>query len=513
MSKTTVQRPAESLPIRPTPPQKFGKLPVVLCVVHLVVALLLILNWLTHDAPLAGGETVHQQFAYQAAEPGFSTYGQLSPKQIPLWYPPLQFELAGWLSRPVGYDLRVMRASVAVFGVGSFFLVALLTRRLTGDWGAGLAAAGIFAGLPLTTPWYVVLEPNAGHVFFLLLALWLLMRDDALGWRTVVMAGASLFLCCWTKHTGLAYMVAGCFYIFCRSPKKGLVAAAVSFGLLAAAVAWVATRPGSMFLATMAMHKNDMMDWGRLLAPVLFPEYTGRVGVLFALAAAAIFSLGWVWRRLLTPIHVLMGAAFIVGTFARLKYGSGPTQAVAFYGLLCIYGVSFLHEKLRTGAIPSVVAGALLAVQGLAVTHDIRSQFITSQDQARYRELLEILRTPGKSAYFNCYGFLNTLVGKEIIVGPSWACRRDGMLDRSLYPKVLSDYWSKDPMDIVIIDIPAEDNSWFLYERLNANYTPVQELHSYEPHGQPQFGSLRGKKIVLMRKDQIPAQPAGGTFR
>lgn len=177
---------------------------------HLLVAIALVLNWLNHVAPLAGGETIHQQFAYEAATPGISLYGPLSTVTLPLWYTPLQFQVAGYLSRPFGYDLRVMRATVAFFGLGTAFLVALLTRRATGDWRASLAAAGIFLAIPLQAPWYVVLEPNAGHAFFLMLSVWLLARDESLSWRTVCLSSVTLFLCCWTKHTGLPYMLAGC---------------------------------------------------------------------------------------------------------------------------------------------------------------------------------------------------------------------------------------------------------------------------------------------------------------
>lgn len=480
---------------------------VVLCAIHLALMLALTANWLTRDAALAGGETMHQQFAYQAAEPGLPLYGSLDLHTSPLWYTPLQFQIAGYLSRPFGYDLRVMRATVAAFGIGSFVLVALLARRFTGDWRAGLVAAGLLAGLPLTVPWFVVMEPNAGHVFFLLLAVWLLVRDEALSWRTVVLSSVSLFLCCWTKHTGLAYMLAGSFYLFCKSPRKGLVAAAVSFGLLAVFVAWYASRPGSTFLSGMLMHKDNPVNWGLFLSPVLFPEYMGRTGVLFALAMASVFSLGWVWRRWLTPMHVFLGATCIVGTVARMKYGSGPTQAIAFYGLLAAYGVAFLHEKMREGRLLPLLANTLMAVQALAVFHSNANQFITASDQARYEQVLDLLRTPDRKTYYNCFGFLNVLIGRPLVTGPSWSCWKDGRYDRSIYPALLRDYWGKDPMDIVIIDIPAEDNSWFLYERLNANYVPVQELPSTTVGDR--FGTLRDKKIVLMRKDLVPQRPGG----
>ena len=66
-------------------------------------------------------------------------------------------------------------------------------------------------------------------------------------------------------------------------------------------------------------------------------------------------------------------------------------------------------------------------------------------------------------------------------------------------------------MDIVIIDLPAEDNSWFLYERLNASYTQVQEIPA-DDHGE-RWGTLRDRKIILVRKDQAPAKPPGAPFR
>lgn len=483
--------------------RRIGLVAVLICAVHLVIALALITNWLSHRAVLAGGETMHAQFAWQAAEPGIPLYGDLTLQTSPLWYTPLQFQIAGYLSRPFHYDIRVMRATIAFFGIGSFVLIGLMTRRLTGDWRAGLCAAGVFAGLPLTIPWYVILEPNAGHVFFVLLAVYLLMRDELLSWKTVILAATSLFLCCWAKHTGLGYMLAGCGYIFLRSPKKGIVAGLISFGLLALFVGYYATRPGSVFIERLAMHKDNPMDWGRIFEPVMFPEYLGRVGILFAVSAAAVFSLGWSFKKLVTPLNVLLGATFVVGTVARLKYGSGPTQAIAFYGLLAVFGISYLYERMKAGVIAPLLVTTLMAVQGCAVFSNLSPQFMNDSDEARYQSLLDILSTPGKKTYYNCFGYMNREVGREVVSGPSWSCWKDGRYDRSIYPQLLRDYWGKDPMDLVIIDLPAEDNSWFLYERLNANYVPVQEI---PPAPGNEFGSLRSKKVVLVRKDQAPAR-------
>jgi len=65
---------------------------------------------------------------------------------------------------------------------------------------------------------------------------------------------------------------------------------------------------------------------------------------------------------------------------------------------------------------------------------------------------------------------------------------------------------------MVIIDIPTEMSSWFLYERLNAAYTPIGEIPAASRY--PESATLRWRKIIFEKKKispdgNPPARPTG----
>ena len=124
---------------------------------------------------------------------------------------------------------------------------------------------------------------------------------------------------------------------------------------------------------------------------------------------------------------------------------------------------------------------------------------------ARYRELLAWVGKPGKNVYYINQGIYNVLAGKTPYTAVGRDCWHNGQIDRSLYPAAFREAFGKDPFDIVIIDIPTEINSWFLYERLQANYVPVAEMPAITQL--PAGVTLRNRKLIFYRKDQVP-QPS-----
>lgn len=245
---------------------------------------------------------------------------------------------------------------------------------------------------------------------------------------------------------------------------------------------------------------NAVIMWNALLEPTFFPENLGRFGIAYCAVAAYVLGRQDGLKRLLSPAFLLLMAAAFVGYYARLKYGSGPTQAIVFNAMLLAFGLSQLSILHRAGKLAGEVLVALLVVQSLALVQDLRPYFLGAEDRYRFDQVLSYLRTPNKSVYYANQGFTHLLVGKQPIrrvEGPT-ATFVNGRQDRSRYDKELADFFGKDPFDIVIIDVPLEMSSWFLYDRLNAAYQPIAEIPADSRW--PQGGTLRFKKVIFQRK-------------
>lgn len=469
-----------------------------LLAVHLVIAAWLIGNGVTHATIIRAYDSVCAQFARQAGE-GQPLYGPFTDHTLQLWYTPLSIQIMGYVSRWFNYDIRVMRLVMALLGVLAIVLVGLMTHRLTNDRFLGFAAAALMAGINVNQ-WFMDLGSNATLAFFTLLGVWLLIRDPDLKWPTVVGAVVCLFAGFWSKQTGLAYLAAGIFFIFARNPRKGLAAAALAAALVGIGCGYYATRPDSIFIRQFLSHGDNPIMWSWFFNPVLFPEYLGRMGIMFVAVVAGLLALPRQFRYWLKPELVFLAAAAVVATLTRLKYGSGPTQQIVFFGLLIVCGVSFLGRFFRERQLSGPLLLTLLGVQAAALYYDFRPLLITAEDDTRFRQILDILATPNMKPYYNGQGYLNTLVGKPAAWTGSKDCWRKGKFDRAFLQPEVRELLNRDPFDLVIIDVPLEDNSFLLYERLNANYKPVREIPASGRMDEP---SLRWKKIVFVRNDKL----------
>ena len=59
-------------------------------------------------------------------------------------------------------------------------------------------------------------------------------------------------------------------------------------------------------------------------------------------------------------------------------------------------------------------------------------------------------------------------------------------------------FLASDPWDLVIVDIPLEDNSYALYERLQTAYKPLYEIQPSSRYATSY--DLRYKKVVFEKK-------------
>jgi hypothetical protein len=140
----------------------------------------------------------------------------------------------------------------------------------------------------------------------------------------------------------------------------------------------------------------------------------------------------------------------------------------------------------------------LLGMQSLALLEDPRPYFINDEDDARYRQIMGILSTPGKTSYLVNRGFMSYLAGQKAWPQAGEDSWNKGRFDQGMLSQERRAFLARDPWDIVIIDIPLEDNSYALYERLEKAYRPLYEIPASSRHATTY--DLRYKKIVFEKK-------------
>ncbi|MFH0879115.1 MAG: glycosyltransferase family 39 protein [Lentisphaerota bacterium] len=475
---------------------------------HILVAGALCLNLLSRGVVHNASEGFYCKLAYQCSvgEPLYASDEDIRNDRC--MYTPLSFEIQGLAIRLFGLDIRVQRLVSAFFGLGSMVLIALIVRRLTKSTFWAVLAAGLFSGIDVSY-WYVMVSPNSAHVFFALLGLYLLMRGPSLTWVACMAAVCALFGSFWSKQTGLAYVVAGLFYIFTQDLKKGAVSALVTLLLAGGFMEYYAAPPGSQFLYRVFVWATiEPMMWSRFMTPVLFPELLGRFGVMIALVVAGVLALPFSFKEYARPHFVFLGAAAFAGPWAELKYGSGNMQSIFFYGLLIIGGISFLHSFLKNKKIAVVLAYVLVGVQSMALVHEVKPMFISDEDEQRFNKIISILSTPGESSYFYAHGYYNVLAGKPPVANTEQNSVEHWKNGRSVYAKTVTEYWQSNPFDRLILFYPWEDNMRIVLEQVQKDYDLAEEIQPSVDY--PSTWELRKRLLVFKRKTPAQAMPGAG---
>ena len=167
------------------------------------------------------------------------------------------------------------------------FLAGRCVFLLTGEAFFGVLGGLLAAGLEVK--WYLDIGPNTVHVFFSVLALYLLLRDPTLSIKTLILAGLALFAAFWSKQLGLAYMVAACCYVFGQHKGKGAALFAGLALLSLAGILYYARLPDSNFLYwVFGVHRNLPMVWSRLWTLVTVDVLVRRYAVLAGFVVAGL---------------------------------------------------------------------------------------------------------------------------------------------------------------------------------------------------------------------------------
>ena len=154
---------------------------------------------------------------------GVNIYAKLTPQQfIAAPYPPLYYLLNWPAIHLLGATFKVGRALslAATLGVGA--LLVMLTRRLTGDWIAGLIAALAWAAIGMVGFWGVLVKPDMLTVALGLAGLlWVLRAAAGQGrvWGALPLFWAAFY----SKQTAIAAAVAACVWLILHGWRRGLL--------------------------------------------------------------------------------------------------------------------------------------------------------------------------------------------------------------------------------------------------------------------------------------------------
>jgi len=207
-------------------------------------------------------------------------------------------------------------------------------------------------------------------------------------------------------------------------------------------------------------------------------------------------------RKLLSPQFILLAVAFAVGNVAACKYGSGEHQAWFAVCLLILAVTTFMAQFVAQKKCSELLVCALLAVQSLILVDNVRPFLFNDDDRQRHKAIMNILNTPGKETCYINAGYYNLLLGKKWYGNLGVSCWKNGVWSPDNYPREWREFLQTDPWDIVIIDIPLEDGSFVLYDRLNKAYKPVMEIPPAARFANT--WSLRWKKVVFERLKPRP---------
>lgn len=466
--------------------------------IHLAIALSLIVNHVSREAIVAGTDAFRMAIYNQYAEGGHCYYPRGDTGHITDGYTPLTFEIFGWTVRLCGTDIRWVRLAAGLFGLWGIGLAGACVKRLTGDFFFAYVAAALTAGIEVK--WYLDLGANTVHATVSILALYLFLRDPGLSWKTVVGAGLALFASFWSKQLGLAYMVAGTVYVLSKDWRKGLWLGGGLAALSLAGILYYENLENSQFLYwVFEMNRNQPIIWSRLWTVVFTEILARKYAISVALITAGALAYERSWRGIFRPELLLLGAAAVAGSFANGKYGSGPSQMWVFYVLMIVVGLAYAHRFFRERRIAVPLLGALLALQGFALIDDPRPHYVNDEDEGRYRQIMGLLSTPGKSSYFINRGYMSLLAGQKTWPQAGEDSWNKGRFDQNMLSQERRAFLASDPWDLVIIDIPLEDNSYALYDRLEKAYKPLYEIQPSSRYANAY--DLRYKKIVFARKN------------
>jgi hypothetical protein len=288
---------------------------------------------------------------------GRSLYGPPSLEFTPFMYTPLYYYASAAAARVLGLGLPALRVVSLLASLVTLLLLGDLVRRETGQWLAGLLAAGLYAATyRVSGAWFDVARVDALLVGLLCASLYVLRVGRALA--SALLAGALLALAVQTKQVALLAAVPFALAAWPAGRRRAL-AFALSFLLVLGATAaafdqasdgWYRYYVFTLTRQHQLIPRELLAFWVRdLLWPLplalaliaLASRISGphRAALRFhALAGAGLVAMALVSRmnvggyhNVVMPAHLLVALLFGVAVGGLCRAVASPRQAAALF--------------------------------------------------------------------------------------------------------------------------------------------------------------------------------------
>lgn len=185
-------------------------------VVIIAAGFLVRLSWILYADP----QPISDWHFYKELAFGLLDHGQLGyPEKTTFYLPGQPLYLAVWAV--VSRSDRWLAVGMATLSTATIPLIHAVGTRVLRNRGAALAAAGMFAGLPLFVFFSPVLATEHLFVALVMITLLLLLRWNAgAGRRHLFAAGAVLGMAMLTRGEGVFYLPALLLFVFLGSPSR-----------------------------------------------------------------------------------------------------------------------------------------------------------------------------------------------------------------------------------------------------------------------------------------------------
>lgn len=354
---------------------------------------------------------------------GQPLYARPSMEYVAMIYPPLYYYAAAILSRLVGFSFTPLRLVSLASSLGAMLAIFLIVQRESGHGLAALLASGLFAATyQHSGSWFDIARVDMLAVFLLLLAIWLLRRDNE--WSHLA-AGVVFAAACLTKQIHLITLVCLMAYFAVADRKKVLTFALPCLITLAAASllldglyrGWF-----SFFALRLALGSGEYVTFD----PGAF-VHTAREfwldSVLLALPIVAMLILLFLVisvRRLQAQsslLFYLVCAVGMIGTsWSVVQVGGYRNDLIPAYAIIAILSGLALGGLLMRAANKPLQGFAILAavvIQFLLFRYPISPELPTPADLAAGRDILNQIREQSGEVYVPFHPELPLMAGKQ----------------------------------------------------------------------------------------------------
>ncbi len=288
---------------------------------------------------------------------------------VPWPYTPFYWWVSAGVSHLTGTGFLPLRLVSLVSSLGSLVVLAALVRSETGEWVAGLAAAGIYAATyRMAGAWFAIGRVDSLMLLLLLLSLAAARRTRT--WAGGVAVGVLAFLAFFTKQSALIAVVPFLGFMLVTRWRAGVAAVGTLAGLIGAStLAMNAATDGwyGYYVFNELTHQGiASREWAQFWSHDLRPLWPAG---LIALVGLGVWAFAWTrsegagrqarrsWERV--GFYTLAAAGMVGASWVSRLHSGGSANVLmpAFAGVALLAGLG-LGALLRGGVFEGL-AGAL----------------------------------------------------------------------------------------------------------------------------------------------------------